>query len=110
MTGQRIIPAKPAASSLVIATLRRTVLTEDERRTAKIIATCTAGGLLDAEIAMIGRPPMLLGQLLECERTLTGGAASEESRNAAAELLIWSSHRPHRLLAATHLLARAGSA
>lgn len=110
MTAAPRLPDSPAASSLFIATLRRAVLTTAERSTAEIIATCTAGGLLDAEIAMIGRPPMLLGQLLECERTLTGGAASEESRNAAAELLIWSSHRPHRLLAATHLLARAGAA
>lgn len=92
-----------ACKSLVLATLRRAELTEEERRTAIIVAT----GIRDSEIAMIGRPTALLGELLACERVLTGGTATVEQRDAAAQILIRSMHRPHRILAAEHMRGRA---
>ena len=68
---------------------------EQEDSTAAIVKA----GNPDSEISMISRPPMLLGALLQLERTLTSCGVSDTERHSAASILIWSFHRPHRLLA-----------
>lgn len=71
----------------------------EKARTAAIVAA----GDPDAEIAMIGRPPVTLGALQRSVEDLTGGASSREKCEAAANLLIASTHGPFRVLGAKYL-------
>lgn len=71
----------------------------ERARTAAIVAA----GDPDAEIAMIGRPPVTLGALQRSVEDLTGGASSREKCEAAANLLIASTHGPFRVLGAKYL-------
>lgn len=88
--------------SIVLATLQRAALSQSEISTAHIVKT----GIRESEIAMLVGPPMLLGQLQAYERVLTGHTSTLEDRDAAAQVLIRSSHRPHRIIAAQHMQGR----
>ena len=95
------IPMREASS---VVPMRNDPSKEQEASTAAVVKA----GNPDSEIAMIGRPPMLLGALKRLEWALTGSATSDSERFAAASILIWSSHRPHRLLAADFLSCFSG--
>ena len=98
------LPQREPAISLVIASMVRAPMTEAEASTAAIVRT----GMRDSEIAMIGRPPELLGRLQCSYRTLSEGNATPEQRDAAAQHLILCTHKPWRVLAAQYMARRKG--
>lgn len=86
---------RTSGSYITEAAMRRS----DAARAAAVVKA----GDADAEMAMIGRPPVTLGALETAKATLTRATATMEQRRAAAELLIASTHGPFRVLGATFL-------
>lgn len=74
-----------------------------EAEDARAAAVVNAGNP-SHEIAMLGIPPVTLGALLACEAALSSTTATPEQKRAAAEILVRSSHRPHRIAAAPYLM------
>lgn len=60
-----------------------------------------------SEIAMIGIQPVTLRALRWHMRTLTEPYATADQKRSAAQVLIRSTHRPHRIAAAPYLMETA---
>ena len=76
------------------------IIRADEARAAAVV---NAGDQW-SEIAMIGIPPVTLGALRWHMRTLTEPYATPDQKRSAAQVLIRSTHRPHRIAAAPYLM------
>ena len=93
-----------AAPSLIIAAMARAPLTAEEARTAELVRA----GDLKADMPMIDGRNVRLGELRPAVDVLLGCTATAEQRDAAAQVLILCHHRPWRILASEHMIARKG--
>lgn len=79
------------------------IIRADEARAAAVV---NAGDEW-SEIAMIGMPPVTLGALRWHMRALAEPYATADQKRSAAQVLIRSTHRPHRIAAAPYLMETA---